>query len=96
MTGEWPQLPQSEFSLSSEMKVAGNTYLTPMLARLEMSLGEMQALRVLVMLQCLAEVGPRKPTPGYLCQSVESIMCPLSAMGIAFLAHAMLATAMSF
>ena len=75
------------------MKAVVNTHLTPMLAKVEMSLGEMQALRVLVTLQCLAEADPRRHTPGYTCQSIELIMHPLLAMGIAFSVHAILATA---
>ena len=61
-----------------------------MLAEMEMFLGEMQALRVLVTLQCIAEAGPRRPTLGYICQRVELIMHPLSVIGITFSVHAML------
>ena len=58
-----------------------------------MSMGEMQALKVLITLQCIAEVGPRKPAPGYVCQCMESIMHPLSVIGITFSAHYILALA---
>ena len=60
-------MPQREFNLSLEMKVIVDSRLAPMLAKLEMSLGEMQALRVLVTLQCIAEAGSRRPTLGYIC-----------------------------
>ena len=88
-------MPQSEFNLSPEMKVAINLHLTLMLANLEVSLGEMQALRVLVTLQCIAEASSRRPALGYICQSFELIMHPLTVIGIAFLVHAVLATAPS-
>ena len=58
-------------------------------------MGEMQALKALITLQCIAEAGPRKPTRGYICQCVESIMHPLSAIGIAFSADSVLASAAS-
>ena len=60
-----------------------------------MSMGEMQALKVLITPQCIAEAGPRKPAPGYVCQYVESIMRPLSVIGITFSAHSILASAAS-
>ena len=44
-----------------------NSHLTLTLAKVEMSMAEMQALKVLITLQCIAEVGLRKPTPGYVC-----------------------------
>ena len=72
-----------------------DSHLMPTLAKVEMSIGEMQALKVLITLQCIAGAGPRKPTPGYICQCVESIMHPLSAIGIAFSAHSVLALAAS-
>ena len=65
------------------------------LAKVEMLMGEMQALKVLITFQCIAEVGPRKPAPGYVCQCVESIMHPLSVIGIIFSAHSVLALAAS-
>ena len=58
-------------------------------------MGEMQALKVLITLQCITEVGPRKPTLGYICQCMESIICPLSVIGITFSAHPVLALATS-
>ena len=55
----------------------------------------MQALKVLITLQSITEASPRKPTPGYVCQCVESIMHPLSVIGRAFSAHSILALAAS-
>ena len=66
---------------------------TPTLAKVEMSMGKMQALKALITLQCIAEAGPRRPTPRYICQCVESIMHPISAIGIAFSVHLVLASA---
>ena len=91
--GVWPLLPQSEFNLSKEMRDRVDSCLTPTLAMLEMLMAEMQALKILITLQCIAEVGPRKPTPGYICQCMESIMRPLSVIGITFSAHSVLASA---
>ena len=64
-----------------------------MLVKVELSLAEMRALRVLVTLQYITEAGPRRPALGYICQSVELIMHSLSAIGITFLVHAVLAIA---
>ena len=52
------------------------------LAKVEMLMGEMQALKVLITLQCITEVGPRKPTSGDICQCMESIMHPLSVLSV--------------
>ena len=72
-----------------------DSHLAPTIAKVEMSMGEMQALKVLITLQCITEAGPRRPAPGYICQCVESIMHPLSAIGIAFSANSVLALAAS-
>ena len=72
-----------------------DSHLVLTLVKVEMSMGEMQALKVLITLQCITEAGPRKSTPGYICQCVESIMHPLSAIGIAFSAYSILASAAS-
>ena len=50
-SGAWPLLPQSEFNLSKEMRDRVNSRLTPTLAKVEMSMGEMQALKALIILQ---------------------------------------------
>ena len=55
-------------------------------------IGEMQALKMLIALQCLAGAGPRKPTPGYVSQCIKSLVHPLVAMGIGFTAHAVMAS----
>ena len=83
-SGAWPLLPQSEFNLSKEM---------PTLAKVEMLMGEMQALKALITLQCIAEAGPRRPTSGYVCQCIESIMHPISVIGITFSVDSVLALA---
>ena len=70
-----------------------NSHLVPTLAKVKMLMGEMQALKALITLQCIAEVGPSRPTPGYVCQYMESIMHPLSAIGITFSVHLVLALA---
>ena len=88
----WPLLPQSEFNLSKEMTERVNSHLVPTLVKVEMSMGEMQALKALITLQCIAEVGPQKPAPGYVCQCMESIMHPLSVICITFSAHSILAS----
>ena len=91
--GVLPLLPRSEFNLSKEMRDRVDSCLAPTLVKVEMLMGEMQALKALIILQCIAEAGPQKPNPGYVCQCVESIMHPLSAIGIAFSAHSVLASA---
>ena len=55
-------------------------------------MGEMQVLKMLIVFQCLAEAGPRKPISGYVSQCVESLVRPLMAMGIGFTAHAIMAS----
>ena len=57
-----------------------------------LAMGEMQALKMLIALQYLAEAGPWKPAFGYVSQCVESLVCPLVAMGIGFTAHAVMAS----
>ena len=60
-----------------------------------LAMGKMQALKMLITLQCLAEAGPWKPISGYVSQCVESLVCPLMAMGIGFTAHAVMVSAPS-
>ena len=88
-------LPCSEFNLSKEMKDRVDSHLMLTVAKVEMLMGEMHDLKVLITLQCIAETGPQKPTPGYICQCMESIIHPLSAIGIAFSAHSILVWAAS-
>ena len=91
----WPLLPQNEFNLSKEMRDRVNSHPTLALAKVEMLMGEMQALKVLITLQCITEAGPRKSAPGYVCQCIKSIMHPLSVIGITFSVHSVLALAAS-
>ena len=55
----------------------------------------MQALKMLIALQCLAAAGPWKPVSGNVSQCIESLVCPLMAMGIGFTTHAVMASAPS-
>ena len=86
----WPQLSQSKFNLSQEMKEAVDLHFALALGYNVMFTGEMQTLKALSMLQCLTEAGPRRPALGYVCQCVEFIMNPMMAIGIAFVAPAIL------
>ena len=52
-----------------------------------LSIGEMQTLKMLTALQCLTEADPRRPAPGYVCQCMESIMCPMMAIGMGPVEH---------
>ena len=63
-SGSWPSLPRCDFVLNQEISDTVDLRLTPTLAKLDMSLGELQALKVLTTLQCLAEMGPRKLARG--------------------------------
>ena len=78
------------------MRARVDSHLVPTLAKVEMSMGEMQALKALITLQCITKVGPRRLAPRYVCQCVESIMHPISVIGITFSVHLVLAlTALS-
>ena len=70
VSGSWPSLPRCNFVLEQEISDTFNSCLAPTLAKLDPSLGELQALKVLTTLQCLAERGPWKLAPGYTCQCV--------------------------
>ena len=59
-----------------------------------MCIGEMQVLQMLIALQCLAKVGPRRPAPGYVCQCIKLIMRLMMAMGITFTTHAVFTSAL--
>ena len=54
-----------------------------------MTLGEMQALKVLTTLQYLAEVGLKSPQVG-VTQNVQSFMQPLQQADISFMPNAVL------
>ena len=90
--GSWPQLPQSEFNLSQEMKETVDLCFALMLGYNVMSICVMLALKALIRLQCLAEAGPRRPALEYVCHCVESIMHSMIAIGITFSARAVLAS----
>ena len=70
-SGSWPSLPRCDFVLNQEISDTVDLRLTPTLAKLDLSLGELQALKALTTLQCLAEMGPWKPALG-LHASVSS------------------------
>ena len=89
-SGLWPSLPRYDFVLDQEISDAVDLHLAPTLAKLDLSLGELQALKVLTTLQCLAEMGPQKPALGYTCQCVELIMRHLTVLDIAFTPQAVL------
>ena len=59
LRGTWPQLPSRELNLSHEMKEEIDQCFTRALGYNVLAVSEMQALKMLVTLQCLAEVGPR-------------------------------------
>ena len=94
-SGLWPSLPRYDFVLDQEISDTVDLCLTPTLAKLDLSLGELQALKVLTTLQCLAEMGPRKLAPGYISQCVESITRHLMVLGIAFTSQAVLGAPVS-
>ena len=90
--GSWPQLPLGELELGQEMKEEIDWHFAQALRYNVLAIGEMQALKMLITLQCLAEAGPQQPTPGYVSQCIESLICPLVAMGIGFTAHVVMAS----
>ena len=85
-------VPLGEVELGPEMEEEIDSHFNRALRCNVMSIGEMQALKMLIALQCLAEVGPRKPISGYMSQCIESLAHPLMAMGIGFTAHAVMAS----
>ena len=91
--GSWPWLPLGEVELGQEMEEEIDLHFNRALRCNALAMGEMQALKMLIALQCLAEAGPQKPVSGYVSQCVESLICPLMAMGIGFTAHAVMASA---
>ena len=88
-------MPHGKLTLSQEMKDEINRCFTCALGYNMLSIGEMQALKMLIALQCLAEVGPRRPALAYVCKCIKLIMHPMMAMGIAFTTHAVLASVLS-
>ena len=59
LRGTWPQLPSGELNLSQEMKEEIDRHFAKALVYNMLTIGEMQALKMLVALQCLTEAGPR-------------------------------------
>ena len=60
-----------------------------------MTLGEMQALKILTTFQYLAEVGLKSHQAGQVTQSVQLIMWPLQQADISFMPHVVLGYAVS-
>ena len=94
-SGSWPSLPRCDFVLDQEISDTVDLCLAPTLAKLDLSLGELQALKVLTTLQCLAEMVLWKPAPGYTCQCVESILRHLMVLDTAFTPQAVLGVPVS-
>ena len=72
--GSWPSLPRCDFALHQETINTVNLHLAPTLAKMDLLLGELQAVKVLTTLQCLAELGLQKPVQGTTSHCVEWIM----------------------
>ena len=62
---------------------------------MDLLLGELQAFKVLAMLQCLAELGPQMPAQGTISHCVESIMRQLMVLDISFSSQAVLGSTVS-
>ena len=84
-SGSWPSLPRCDFAPDQETIDTVNLCLAPTLAKMDLSLGELQALKVLTTLQCLAELGPQKPVQGTISHCVKLIMRQLMVLDIYFL-----------
>ena len=79
-SGSWPLLPRfCSWPITIDTV---NLRLAPTLAKIDLSLGELQALEVLTMLQCMAELGPQKPVQGTISHCVELIMRQLKVLDI--------------
>ena len=88
--GIWPSLPRCDFAHNQETIDTVNLCLAPTLAKMDLLLGELQALKVLTMLQCLAEIGPRKLVQGMISHCIESIIRQLMVLDISFSSQAVL------
>ena len=88
--GLWPSLPACDFQFGALAMATTETRVISVIKETDMTLGEMQALRILTTLQYLAEVVPKSPPVGQIVQSVQSIMWPLQQADISFMAHAVL------
>ena len=94
-SGSWPLLPRCDFALDQKTIDTVDSHLAPTLPKMDLSLGELQALKVLTMLQCLAELGPQKPAQGTISHCVESIMRQLMVLDISFSSQAVLGSTVS-
>ena len=64
LRGSWPRLPHGKLNLSQEMKEEIDQRFDCVLGYSMLSIGDMQVLKMLTALQCLTEVGNRRPAPG--------------------------------
>ena len=64
----WPSLPACDFQFGALAKVTIEIIVASVIKETDMTLGEMQALRVLTTLQYLVEVGPKSPPAGQITQ----------------------------
>ena len=71
--GTWPQLPNGDLNLSQEMREINRPFACA-LGYSMLTIGEMQALKMLIALQCLTEAGPRRPPQG-MCASASNLLC---------------------
>ena len=94
-SGSWQSLPQCDFTHDQETIDTVDLCLAPTLAKMDLSLGELQSLKVLMTPQCLAEIGPQKPAQGTISHYVVSIMRQLMVLDITFSSQAVLGSAVS-
>ena len=94
-SGSWPSLPRCDFALDQEIIDPVNLCLAPTLAKMDLLLGELQALKVVTTLQCLAELGPQKPAQWTISHCVKSIMRQLMVLDISFSSQAVLGSTVS-
>ena len=94
-SGLWPSLPRCNFVLNQEVSDTVDLHLATTLAKLNLSLGELQALKVLTTLQFFNEMGPQKPALGYTCQCVKLIRRHLTVLDITFTPQAVLGAPVS-
>ena len=92
-SGTWPSLPRCGFALNPETIDTVDLCLDPTLAKMDLLLGELQALKVLTTLQCLAKIGPQKPAQGMISHCVKLIMRQLIVLDISFSSQAVLGSA---
>ena len=88
--GWWPLLPTCNFQVRALTTGNIEMRVVSIVSQIDISLGERQVLRVLTMLQYLAEMDPKSPPPGQVVYSVQLIMRPLKQTEISFMPHAVL------